>query len=208
MNERIKNSIDKIEPESGTKERMYQNILKKAAKAEQPKMSPAKVARIALPIAACVCIVIFGITKLSPETDIIDPGETTSPNVMLGSPVIDVENASDFATLGITIDAPEGAENITYAIIDGEIASVKFSLGGHSYRLRASASGDPSGMNGEILSHEQIENGGDAELVTMDVLGIGECKLVKWTSDGIYFSIYNSDGAADDELRAVFEKIK
>ena len=34
MNERIKNSIDNIEPESGAKERMYQNILKKAAKAE------------------------------------------------------------------------------------------------------------------------------------------------------------------------------
>ena len=42
MNEKIKNSIDKIEPESRAKERMYQNILKKAAKAEKPKMSPAK----------------------------------------------------------------------------------------------------------------------------------------------------------------------
>ncbi len=206
MNEKIKNSIDKIEPESRAKERMYQNILKKAAKAEKPKMSPAKAARIALPIAVCLCIVILGVTRLTPGSGVVDnPGEST---VLGGNPYVEVDDASAFAPLGISVDAPEDALDKSYAIIGGDIAEVSFSLDGHSYRLRASKSGDISGMNGEIISREPIENGGDAELVTLKVDGVGECRLVEWTSDGVNFSLSNSDGAAGDELRAVFEKIK
>lgn len=37
MNKKIKNSIDKIKPEAGAKDRMYRNIMKKAAKAEKNK---------------------------------------------------------------------------------------------------------------------------------------------------------------------------
>ena len=204
MNEKIKNSIDKIEPESGAKERMYQNILKNAAKAEKTKMSPAKAARIALPIAACVCVVILGVTRLMPGV-VDNPGEST---VLGGNPYVEVGDASAFAPLGISVDAPEDAEDRSYAIIDGEIAEVDFSLDRHSYSLRASKSGDFSGMNGETVSREPIENGGDAELVTLKVDGVGECRIVEWTSGDVNFALSNSDGAAGDELRAVFEKIK
>lgn len=205
MNEKIKNSIDKIEPEFGAKERMYQNILKKAAKAEKPKMSPTKITRLALPIAACVCVVILGVTRFLPGGIEDTPEEST---ILGGNPYVEVVDASAFAPLGITVDAPEDADDKSYAIIDGEIAEMKFSLGGHSYRLRASKSDDISGMNGEIISREPIENGGDAEIITLNILGVGECRLVEWTSDGINFSLSNSDGAAIDELRAVFEKLK
>ena len=205
MNEKIKNSIDNIEPESGAKERMYQNILKKAAKAEKTKISPAKITRLALPIAACVCVVILGVTRFLPGGTVDNPGEST---VLGGNPYVEAEDASAFAPLGISVDAPEDALDKSYAIIGGDIAEVDFSLDGHSYRLRASKSGDISGMNGEILSREPIENGGDAELVTLKVDGVGECRLVEWTSDGVNFSLSNSDGAAGDELRAVFGKIK
>ena len=168
-------------------------------------MSPAKITRIALPIAACVCVVILGVTRFLPGGIADNPDEST---VLGGNPYVGVVDASAFAPLGITVDAPEDADDKSYAIIDGEIAEMKFSLGGHSYTLRASKSDDISGMNGEIISHEPIENGGDAEIITLNILGVGKCRLVEWTSDGINFSLSNSDGAADDELRAVFEKIK
>lgn len=206
MNKKIKNSIDKIEPEAGAKKRMYRNIMKKAAKSEKKQMPAVKIARIALPIAACVCIAVLGFTRLPKGTDVIDIPDNS---VVLGNnPISDAQDASDFESLGITIDAPEGAGDKTYAVIAGEIAEVRFSLDGHSYRLRASKSDDISGINGEIISHEPIENHGDAEIVTMDVLGTGECKLIEWTADGIYYSLSNSDGAQSDEIRAVFEKIK
>lgn len=206
MNEKIRKSIEKIEPEAGAKERMYQNILKKAAQAEQPKMSPARIARIALPIAACLCIVLLGILRLSPDAGVAETPEEST--VQGGNPYVEVENASAFAPLGISIDAPADAEEKAYAIISGEIAEIVFRLDGHSYRLRASKGGDFSGINGEIVSREPIENGGDAEIVTLKVPGVGECRLVEWTADGVRFSLSNTDGAADDELRAVFAKIQ
>lgn len=214
MNERIKNSVDKIEPESGAKERMYQNILEKAAKAEKPKITAAKAARIALPVAACLCLVVFGISKLYHQPDTVEqPEESVSlggntSGEFLGNPYVEAENASAFEALGIIIDAPEGSENVSYAVIGGETAEVVFSLDAHSYRLRAAKSGDISGLNGEIVSRESIENGGDAELITIKIDGFGESMLIEWTSDGIHFSLSNSDGAAGDEMRAVFEKIK
>lgn len=214
MNEKIKNSIDKIEPESGAKERMYQNILEKAAKAEKPKITAAKAARIALPVAACLCLVVFGISKQYHQPDTVEqPEESVSlggdtSGEFLGNPYIEAENASAFEALGITMDAPDGSEKVSYAVIGGEIAEVVFSLDGHSYRLRAAKSGDISGLNGEIISREPIENGGDAELITIKIDGFGESRLIEWTSDSIHFSLSNSDGAAGDEMRAVFEKIK
>ena len=204
MNDKIKSSIDKIEPESGAKERMYQSILKKAAKTEKPKLSPAKVARIALPLAACVCVVILGVTRLYPGNGIIDdPSEST---VLGGNPYVEVEDASAFAPLGFTVDAPENAADKSYAITGGDIAEIRFSLDGHSYTLRASRSADISGMNGEIISREPLGN--DAELITMRVDGVGECRLIEWTSDSVHLSLTNSDGAAGGELRAVFEKLQ
>lgn len=206
MNDRIKSSIDKIEPESGAKERMYQSILKKAAKAEKPKLSPAKVARIALPLAACVCVVILGVTRLLPGAGIVDdPIEST---VLGGNPYVEVEDAAAFAPLGFTVDAPEDSADKSYAIIGGDIAEIRFSLDEHSYTLRASKSADISGMNGEIVSREPLGNGKDAELITMRVDGVGECRLIEWTSDSVHLSLTNSDGAAGDELRAVFEKLQ
>lgn len=43
-------------------------------------------------------------------------------------------------------------------------------------------------MNGEIISRESIENGGDAEIITLNILG--ECRLIGRTSDGVH--IYES----------------
>lgn len=167
-------------------------------------MPAVKIARIALPIAACVCIAVLGFTRLPKGTDVID---TPDNSVVLGNnPISDAEDASEFATLGITVDAPEGAEYKNYSVIAGEIAEVRFSLDGHSYRLRASKSEDISGINGEVVSHEPIENSGDAEIVTINVLRTSDCRLVEWTADGIYYSLSNSDGAQSDEIRAVFEK--
>ena len=39
-------------------------------------------------------------------------------------------------------------------------------------------------MNGEIISRESIENGGDAEIITLNILG--ECRLIGRTSDGVH----------------------
>lgn len=52
------------------------------------------------------------------------------------------------------------------------------------YTLRASKSDGISDMNGEIISRESIENGGDAEIITLNILG--KCRLIGRTSDGVH----------------------
>ena len=127
---KIKAALDGIEPDAGAKERMYANILQKAAaeKAKAKKTPTAKILRYALPIAACLCIAVVGVLRFVPGT----PEMTEPPLVQATSPVEDVENAAAFAPLGVVIDAPAGADDVTYAIISGETACVSFRMGDHA----------------------------------------------------------------------------
>lgn len=211
MKDRIKKAMDHIEPSDAAKDRMYRNILKKASaqteeKTEKPHFSPARIARFALPVAACLCIVVLSVTRFLPggvpEDTVID-----DPPVLEGNPYAEAESAEDFFSLGITLDAPSEAENKQYAVIGGELCEVEFDYSGHSYTLRAAKDGDPSGINGQKLSQEPVENGGNASLVTLQVEGKGECLLILWSGNDIFYSLANTDGAAADEMRAVFEKI-
>lgn len=83
---------------------------------------------------------------------------------------------------------------------------MEFTYSGHNYTLRAAKDGDPSGINGQKLSEEPVENGG-ASLITLRVEGKGECCLILWSEEDVFYSLVNTDEAASDEVRAVFEKI-
>lgn len=91
---KIKDSIDNIEPASGAKERMYRNIMKKAAQAApeekpaEPKKKPIPFVRYALPIAACLCLMVIGVAKFLPGITPAGPGEST---VLGGSPFVEVK---------------------------------------------------------------------------------------------------------------------
>ena len=139
----VKKAFNAIEPEDGTRERMYANILKKAAAqraaapeenadapAAESNASPKTVplpARRPTPrwkrysaMAACLALVTtLTIGFLHPF--FAGDSEGNEPPVLGGSPFGDVQSAADFEEkLGFVIDAPEGAENVTYCIYDGE----------------------------------------------------------------------------------------
>lgn len=211
MKDRIKKAMDHIEPSDAAKDRMYRNILKKASaqteeKTEKPHFSPARIARFALPVAACLCIVVLGVTRFLPggvpEDTVID-----DPPVLEGNPYAEAESAEDFFSLGITLDAPSEAENKQYAVIGGELCEVEFDYSGHSYTLRAAKDGDPSGINGQKLSQEPVENGGNASLVTLQVEGKGECLIDPLVGKCIFFIRLPTPTERCREMRAVFEKI-
>lgn len=203
MQKEIKDSLDRINPEDGAKERMYQNIQKKADARKTEKNAPARILRTVLPIAACFCLVLVGAMRFLPhkaETD-------DAPEFVLGgNPYVEAENADAFSALGITMDAPQNAQNKSYAVIGGETAEVTFDAGEHRYTLRAAKGGeDPSGLNGEILSREPLGIG-DAVLRTVKIEGVGDALSIVWSDDGVCFSLSNTDGASKEELLAVFEK--
>ena len=208
---KIKESIDAIEPEAGAKERMYQNIMKKAQQAApvekpaEPKKKPIKFVRYALPIAACLCLVVIGVAKLLPGNTPVQPDESY---VQGGNPFVEVESADDFKALSITLDAPDGAEDVSYAIIDGEIAEVRFTLKGKSYMARASAQeGDFSGLNGTESDAETVDAKTNAVRVSVDV-GTGVYQKISWTNGKINCCLYGTDGADKDQVLAAYEALK
>ncbi len=208
---KIKESIDAIEPEAGAKERMYQNIMKKAQQAApaekpaEPKKKVIPLVRYALPIAACLCLVMIGVAKFLPGNTPMRPDES---NVQGGNPFVEVENAEAFKALSVTLDAPEGAQETSYAIIDGKIAEIQFELDGKSYLARASAQeGDFSGLNGEDRSQETIDAKNNAVLTEVQTDLQTYYKIV-WTNGKINHCLYGTDGADKSQVLAVYESLK
>lgn len=205
---KIKESIDAIEPESGAKERMYQNIMKKAQqnapaeKPAEPKKKSFPFARYALPAAACLCLVILGLARFLPGNDPSDDF------VLGGSPFVEVEDAEAFKALSITLDAPAEAQEVSYAIIDGEIAEVQFVLDGKSYLARASAQdGDFSGLTGQELSQETIDAKSNAVLTEVQADPY-TCYKVTWTNGKIKYCLLGYDGAAEEQVISVYDSLK
>ena len=207
MNEnKIKEAISSVEPEAGAKERMYRNIMDKAAKTSQkPEKQPLRLSRYALPVAACLCFVIAGLVHF------LSPGGDIAPNediVMGGNPFVEVESAEAFSELSITLDAPEAAQNVSYAVIDGKIAQVQFELDGKSYIARASAQdGDFSGIIGEESLIETVDAKTSAVLGMVQSDG-ASCYKIVWTNGKVSYCLYGTDGAEREQLIAAYEALK
>lgn len=202
MSEKIKEALDAVQPEAGAKERMYANILKKAEK--KPKKRPVSFLRYGLPIAACLCLVL-GLAHWLPNSSTTDP---TEGGVQIANPFVEVESADDFKALSITLDAPDGAEDISYAIIDGEMAQVRFTLDGKSYLARAAAqTGDFSGLYGQESDPETVDAKTNAVLVSVDV-GTGVYQKITWTNGKVNYCLYGTDGADRNQVLAAYEALK
>ena len=142
MNEKnIRAALDGIELPDGAQERMYQNILKKAA---APKKAGKPVWQRYAALAAClvlVCTAGFFALRGEKSTPVqTEPADTelSQPPLMSASPFEDVSGPAIFEALGFTIDAPEGASDVTYCIAYGDTAQVGFTLDGYEYRYEAS----------------------------------------------------------------------
>lgn len=125
-----------------------------------------------------------------------------------GSPFVEVKNAEAFKALSITLDAPEGAQNTSYAIIDDKIAEVDFEFDGKNYLARASAQeGDFSGLNGQEFSEETIDAETNAILVSVNT-GTGNYQKIIWTDGRINYCLYGTDGANREQIISVYQALK
>lgn len=223
----VKKAFNAIEPEDGTRERMYANILKKAAAqraaapeenadapAAESNASPKTVplpARRPTPrwkrysaMAACLALVTtLTIGFLHPF--FAGDSEGNEPPVLGGSPFEDVQSAADFEEkLGFVIDAPEGAENVTYCIYDGEIACVDFTLDGHEYTYEASKlDGNFSRAEGEAVGSTALnaEYGATLDRVSLDTW------RAHWNRDDVSYYLTNFDGAEESAITEIADTL-
>lgn len=208
----IKKAFDEIEPEIGAQERMYANILKKAAaqsgeKAMKNESTPEKVvqmpARRPTPLwkrcgalAACLLLVV-GV--LYPH--FLD-GQQSNPPTLGGSSFESVQSSADFEKLGFVIDAPEGAAEVTYCILDGEIAQVDFTQDSHKFTYRAAKlDGDFSGANGKVVGSVSLNAEYDAVLDCLSP----EMWRAHWSKEGVNYYLSNFDGASEEAITAAAE---
>ena len=227
MNENeVKTAFDEIEPERGAQERMYANILKKAAaqKAAAPEVKTDAPAPendtsstvVPLPtrrptpmwkrysaMAACLALVVtVTLGFLSPFLN--RNSEANEPPVMVGSPFEDVQSAEDFEKLGFVIDAPEGAENVSYCIYDSAIARVDFTLSGHDYTYEAAKlDGNFSRADGEAVGSVSLNAEYDA---TLDRLSPDTWRA-HWSKDGVSYYLTNFDGAEESAITDVADTL-
>ena len=214
-NKTIKESINHIEPTQGTKERMLANIKQKATeqmeKSENKPKKPMittreKLIKWALPIAACFLIAMIGIQWIP---NILKNTSNDYQGVEGNSPYVQVEGARVFSEqLNVNIEAPNGAENIEYYIIDKEIAAIYFEYNGILYIFNASRqTGDFSGLYGVTISTENIDAKNDAILSTMlndDVT----YRKITWTDGTINYILVNTGGANADSMLEIYNLIK
>ena len=222
MNENeVKTAFDEIEPESGAQERMYANILKKAAAPEEKTDAPAaendaSATVVSLPVrrptpmwklcsamAACLALVVtVTLGFLSPFLS--RDSEANEPPVMGSSPFEDVQSAEEFEALGFPIDAPEGAEDVAYCIYDGAIARVDFTLSGHDYTYEAAQlDGNFSRADGEAVGSVSLNAEYDA---TLDRLS-PDVWRAHWSKDGVSYYLTNFDGAEESAITGVADTL-
>ena len=222
MNENeVKTAFDRIEPESGAQERMYANILKKAAAPEEKTDAPAaendaSATVVSLPVrrptpmwkrcsamAACLALAVtVTLGFLSPFLS--RDSEANEPPVMGSSPFEDVQSAEEFEALGFSIDAPEGAEDVAYCIYDGAIARVDFTLSGHDYTYEAAQlDGNFSRADGEAVVSVSLNAEYDA---TLDRLS-PDVWRAHWSKDGVSYYLTNFDGAEESAITGVADTL-
>ena len=211
MNEnKVEEAFDRIEPEPGAQERMYANILKKAAvqkgdrNAEEKQLTIQKRHSVSAwqrwgSLAACLAIVIaagFAVPR------IINRAEPDDPITFVGSPFEDTDGPDGFEKLGFTIDAPENAENLYYCIYDGNIARVDFTLNGHEYTYEAAKlDGNFSRAEGDAVGSTVL----NAEYsATLDRLSPDTWRA-HWSKNGVSCYLSNFDGATEESITAAAE---
>lgn len=202
MNENeVKTAFDEIEPESGAQERMYANILKKAA-AQKVAAPEEKTDAPAAENDASATVVFLPVRRPTPMWK--RGSEASDPPVMVGSPFEDVQGAEDFEPLGFSIDAPEGAEDVTYCIYDGAIARVDFTLSGHDYTYEAAQlDGNFSRADGESVGSVSLNAEYDA---TLDRLS-PDVWRAHWSKDGVSYYLTNFDGAEESAITGVADTL-
>lgn len=156
-------------------------------------------AALALPLAACSMIG----SLIGGEGEPPAP-EQTQAGEQIPNPMTPVDGASAFETLGITMDAPDGATDTAYYIINEKLTQVSFTLGGFDYTYRASATeSDISGVYDTFTDAFTVAvETADATFETAAQNAAGGGRLATWSQGGVHYSLWCALAPDDAALKA------
>ncbi len=122
---------------------------------------------------------------------------------------LEVASADEvYGLIGIKLTPPDGAKNVKYIIIEGEIAEVDLEYLGHQFQLRASKRGQELiPLDAEEAWKETVDNSTGAVLTTY-LTDYERIMRLKWTENELNFVIVNRDGAEKDDEVKVYAAFK
>lgn len=125
--------------------------------------------------------------------------ESNYNQLSIANPYDSVESSNDFSdNLGITLDAPFGATNVSYFILNKKIAQVDFVLNDIHFTFRASKTVKDMlhGVYEPVKKYEQffIENNIEVNINTTD----DGTQTVTWSNNNINYSL-TIDGLLDTD---------
>lgn len=206
MSNNIKRSMENITVSDEARDRMYENIMKKAS-AEKKK--PIMMYRTIGLAAACIAVICAAAALGTSNTDNISVPDTTetssetahtvappSGGELAVSPFTEDYTIDDIKAAGLDITLPEGAEVIFCNIWEDDQLDVRFSLNGHDYYYSAAETeGDFSGIYGIVTESEDIP---DTSAV-LDTTSEGYFKS-RWNGEKYYYCFSNTDGTDKDDM--------
>ena len=129
---------------------------------------------------------------------------TEAPNASMANPMEETDAAGLLEKTGLSFGEVEGAQDVKYFVINGELGDMQLKKDGVDYDVRIQSAAeytDISGMNYEWTSEEDVTVGGrDGKLCKCD-----EAAVVLWydVAPGIMYSV--SAASADADVMAVAE---
>ncbi|MEG0875477.1 MAG: hypothetical protein RSB05_04560 [Clostridiales bacterium] len=124
------------------------------------------------------------------------------------NPVVATDSEAGFATLGLTITAPKGGENVEYSVIDKTVAQIKFDLNGAPYTFRgAETTEDISGIyeefEDEIIKFEVAVPGATPTTQVTVKTTVNQGKLATWQWSQAKYSLYTPNKIEDETMKAI-----
>ncbi|HWQ59288.1 MAG TPA: hypothetical protein VN540_09745 [Clostridia bacterium] len=156
-------------------------------------------AALALSMSACMWII-----KGGTVTPLDTPEATDGTGAQIPNPMEPVSGAAAFEDIGITMDAPEGAEDISYFIISNELAQVNFTLSGFEYTYRASKTQtDISGVYDTFAEAFSVDCDADGAVLTVTAQNASSGgRLATWSANGVNYSLWCALAPDDAALKA------
>ncbi|MEG0116268.1 MAG: hypothetical protein RSA00_07585 [Hydrogenoanaerobacterium sp.] len=126
------------------------------------------------------------------------------------NPLVTVNGSADFAAVGLTLTAPEDAENVEYMLIDKTLAQIKFKLDGNEYNYRtAKSKEDITGIYDAYTDEEMnliVVAGEKDTTISVKTTDKG-ARLAVWSWGDFAYSLYTDQKASDDTISDLAQKL-
>lgn len=136
------------------------------------------------------------------------PAVSAEPSAALPNPIVEVESYEDFYALGFVITPFEGADSVSYSIIDNALAQIVFTTDGDTYTYRAAMTN--SDISGVYETFDPLPQsldlqgpGFEVTVLIRTVDGGDRGALAEWEYDGVRYSLYTPDQTGYEALTDV-----